>query len=302
MNMEVNIAGLSLKNPVVAASGTFGFGKEYGQFYDIAALGGICTKAITLHARNGNPPPRIAQTAGGILNSVGLQNPGIAAFLAQHAPFLEGIGSIIIANVAGNTEDDYVQCAMLAASSAAVDMVELNISCPNVKAGGMAFGIEPKSVERITSAVRRHCSKPLMVKLSPNTAYIADNARAAEAAGADAISLINTLTGMAIDLRRRRPVLGNVVGGLSGAAVKPVALKMVFDAYHAVKIPIMGIGGAMCAADVLEFMLAGAAAVQVGTATIYDPMAAFNIVQELPKLLSELQISDINSMVGALEV
>jgi dihydroorotate dehydrogenase (NAD+) catalytic subunit len=263
-------------------------------------LGGICTKGITREPREGNAPPRIAETASGMLNSVGLQNPGADVFLQEYAPFLQNIDSVIIANIAGSTQDDYVTTARLVSAHAAVDMVELNISCPNVKAGGMAFGIEPKSVGKITAAVKQVCAKPLVVKLSPNVANIADNARAAEAAGADAISLINTLSGIAINYKTRRPILANVVGGLSGPAIKPIALKMVYDAHRAVKIPIIGIGGIVCAVDVVEFMLAGATAVQVGTANIYDPLAALNIVNDLELMLNELNVNNINELIGGI--
>jgi dihydroorotate dehydrogenase (NAD+) catalytic subunit len=302
MNLEVNIAGVPFKNPVIAASGTFGFGKEYAQFYDIAALGGICTKGLTLMPRQGNAAPRIAETASGILNSVGLQTPGVDTFLRDYADWLQDIDCVIIANVAGSTQEEYVEAVRRISAHAAIDMVELNISCPNVKAGGMAFGVEPQSVEAITNAVRRVCTKPMIVKLSPNVANIADNARAAEAAGADAVSLINTLGGMGIDHKTRRPVLANVCGGLSGAAVKPVALKMVYETSRAVQIPIIGIGGIMCAEDVVEFVLAGASAVQVGTANLYDPMAAHNIVNGLDVVLNDMHVNDINELVGGLIV
>jgi dihydroorotate dehydrogenase (NAD+) catalytic subunit len=298
MNCEVVFAGIRFKNPIVAASGTFGFGKEYSRFYDLSVLGGICTKGITLEPRDGNPPPRIAETASGILNSVGLQNPGVDTFLREYADWLQSIDCVIIANVAGSTQEEYVEAVRRISAHAAIDMVELNISCPNVKAGGMAFGVYPASVEKITAAVKRVCTVPLMVKLSPNVANIADNARAAESAGADAVSLINTLAGMAIDYKTRRPILANVCGGLSGPAIKPVALKMVYDVSRVVKIPIMGIGGITTATDVLEFMLAGATTVQLGTATIYDPMTAFNVARELPVLLNECGIEDIREIIG----
>lgn len=262
MNTAVKIAGVTFKNPIITASGTFGYGKEYAEFYDINCLGGICTKGITLEPREGNDAPRIAETNMGILNSVGLQNPGLNGFIEDDLPFLESLDTVVIANIAGRTIEDYCAVARRLGDTR-LDMVELNISCPNVKAGGMAFGVEPKSVEHVTSEVRKHCRKPLIVKLSPNVANIADNARAAESGGADAVSLINTVGGMAIDWRRRKPILANVCGGLSGPAVKPIALKMVHETYKAVKIPVIGLGGIMTADDVMEFLVAGASAVQI---------------------------------------
>ena len=270
MNTEVTLCGIKLKNPVLAASGTFGFGREYNEFYDVGRLGGIVGKGLTLEPREGNDGTRIAETPSGMLNCVGLQNPGVEAFIKDELPFMLGRGCAAIANAAGSTVADYERIAERL-DETDVDMIELNISCPNVKNGGMAFGVLPKSVEEVTAAARKHCRKPLMIKLSPNVADIADNARAAEAGGADAVSLINTLTGMAVDLATRRPVLGNVTGGLSGPCVKPVALRMVRQAYKAVKIPVVGLGGISTAADALEFILCGATAVQVGTANIADP-------------------------------
>lgn len=298
MNLSVKVAGVPFKNPIMTASGTFGFGREYSDFYDLSVLGGICTKGVTRLPREGNPSPRIAETPSGILNSVGLQNPGIEAFLENEADYLRGLDTNIIVNVAGNTEADYCYTAERACSVA--DMIELNISCPNVKQGGIAFGILPQSVEAITRAVKKVCTVPLMVKLSPNVASIADNARAAENGGADAISLINTVTGMAVDFRRRRPILANVTGGLSGPCVKPIALRMVHEAYKAVKIPIVGLGGITTAEDVLEFMCAGATAVQIGTANIYDPNAGVNLVNELTKLVKSCNIDNVDEIIGTL--
>ena len=301
VKMKVKIAGVEFKNPVITASGTFGFGKEYNEFYDISALGGICTKGLTLERREGNKSPRIAETYMGIINSVGLQNPGIDGFIEEDVPFLDSLDTVVIANIAGRTEEDYTALSERVSRLGAVDMVELNISCPNVKAGGMAFGVLPQSVENITRAVKKHCSKPLIVKLSPNVANIADNAAAAENGGADAISLINTVAGMAIDYKTRKPILANVSGGLSGPAIKPIALKMVFEAYKAVKIPIIGMGGITCAEDILEFMIAGASAVQVGSANIFDPCAAFELVNDLTTLSESCNIKDINEIVGTLK-
>lgn len=300
MSLKVNIAGVEFKNPVITASGTFGFGKEYAEFYDIGVLGGICTKGVTLEPRAGNDGLRIADTAMGMLNCVGLQNPGVDVFLERDAAYLEALDTVVIVNIAGRTEADY--CAVAErVSNTRLAMIELNISCPNVKAGGMAFGIDPRSVEKITRAVKAHCRKPLIVKLSPNVASIADNARAAENGGADALSLVNTFTGMAVDWRRRKPVLGNVTGGLSGPAIKPLALRMVREAYKAVKLPIIGLGGIMNADDALEFIVAGAAAVQIGTANIFDPNAGLNIVNELTKTLKECRIDNISDLTGTLE-
>lgn len=297
-NLKVNIAGVEFKNPIITASGTFGFGKEYGEFYPLSALGGICTKGLTLKKREGNPPPRVAETYGGMLNSVGLQNPGIDHYLAEDDKRLAKEGVVVIANIAGSTLDDYIAMGERINESSA-DMVELNISCPNVKQGGMAFGVLPKNVEEVTRAVKNVCKKPVITKLSPNVSCIADNARAAEDGGADAVSLINTLSGMAVNYKTRRPVLANNNGGLSGPCVKPVALKMVWDCYNAVKIPIIGLGGITTYTDVLEFMICGARAVQVGTANFTDPTAAYDIAKDLEKYVSENDV-DINDLVGTL--
>lgn len=297
-NLKVNIAGVEFKNPIITASGTFGFGKEYSEFYPLSALGGICTKGLTLRKREGNPPPRVAETYGGMLNSVGLQNPGIEHYLAEDDRRLAKEDVVVIANIAGSTLEDYIAIAERINDSHA-DMVELNISCPNVKQGGMAFGVLPKNVEEVTRAVKNVCKKPVITKLSPNVSCIADNARAAEAGGADAVSLINTLSGMAVNYKTRRPVLANNNGGLSGPCVKPVALKMVWECYNAVKIPIIGLGGITSYTDVLEFMICGARAVQVGTANFTDPTAAYDIAKDLEKYVSENDI-DINDLVGTL--
>lgn len=299
MNTRVNICGVELKNPVIAASGTFGFGREYNEFYDIGMLGGISSKGLTLLPREGNDGVRIAETPSGILNCVGLQNPGVEAFIERELPFMRESGAVVIANAAGSSLQDYEKiCERL--SETDVDMIELNISCPNVRCGGMSFGVLPSSVEEVTRAARSHCSKPLIVKLTPNVSDIADNARAAENGGADAVSLINTLTGMAVDVYTRRPVLGNVTGGLSGPCVKPVALRMVRQVYKAVSVPVIGLGGITSARDVLEFMLCGAAAVQVGTANLSDPLACADIVNGLTAEMEKCRIDDINDIVGKL--
>lgn len=300
MNTSVKIAGVTFKNPVITASGTFGFGKEYSEFYPLSALGGICTKGLTIEERQGNPSPRVAETPSGMLNSVGLQNPGVDYYLEHYDKWLSEQGTVVIANIAGHKLEDYSAMARKISQSRA-DMVELNISCPNVRSGGMAFGVEPASVRRVTEAVKRACDKPVITKLTPNVSNIADNARAAEDGGADAISLINTLTGMAVDYRTRRPILANNTGGLSGPCVKPVALKMVWDCYNAVKIPIIGLGGIQSYTDVLEFMICGATAVQVGTATLSDPYAAYNIARDLEKYAEENDV-DINGLIGTLQL
>lgn len=299
-NLKVNIAGVEFKNPIIPASGTFGFGREYMQFYDISALGGLCTKGLTLEERQGNPAPRIAETPMAMLNSVGLQNPGVDTFLRRDLQILKKIDTRVIANIAGSKTEDYIAMAEKL-SVDGVDMIEMNISCPNVKAGGMAFGIYPKNVEEIVKAVRPYAKKPLIVKLSPNVADITENARAAESAGADAISLINTLSGMAVNLKTRRPILANVQGGMSGPAVKPIALRMVWQCYNAVKLPIIGLGGITNYQDVLEFMLCGATAVEVGTANIMNPTASYDIVNDL-KAYVERENMDICDIIGKLIV
>lgn len=297
-NLKVNIAGVEFKNPVITASGTFGFGKEYDRFYNIEELGGICTKGLTVKPRLGNPPPRIAESYGGMLNSVGLQNPGVEHYLETDDKDLAKRDVVVIANIAGSTLEDYIAIAEKM-NEAQADMVELNISCPNVKAGGMAFGVLPQNVEKVTAAVKKVCNKPVITKLSPNVACIADNARGAEAGGADAISLINTLSGMAVNYKTRRPILFNNNGGMSGPAVKPVALKMVWDCYNAVKIPIIGLGGITKYTDVLEFMICGARAVQVGTHNFTEPCGARDIARDLAKYVEENDM-DINDLVGTL--
>lgn len=297
-NLKVNVAGVEFKNPVITASGTFGFGKEYDRFYNIEELGGICTKGLTIKPRLGNPPPRIAESYGGMLNSVGLQNPGVEHYLETDDKDLAKRNVVVIANIAGSTLEDYIAIAEKM-NEAQADMVELNISCPNVKAGGMAFGVLPQNVEKVTAAVKKVCSKPVITKLSPNVACIADNARGAEAGGADAISLINTLSGMAVNYKTRRPILFNNNGGMSGPAVKPVALKMVWDCYNAVKIPIIGLGGITKYTDVLEFMICGARAVQVGTHNFTEPCGARDIARDLAKYVEENDM-DINDLVGTL--
>lgn len=300
-DLKVSVCGVELKNPVIAASGCFGFGREYAEYYDLSRLGGICLKGLTPERREGNPPPRVAETASGMLNSVGLQNPGIEAFLKDELPWLKTLGTRIIINIAGATVAEYA-CMARRLQGSGVDLVELNISCPNVAEGGAAFGATPESVSRVVKAVRPQCEQPLIVKLSPNTLDIAENARAAESAGADAVSLINTLTGMAVDLERRRPLLANVTGGLSGPAIKPVALRMVWQAARAVRIPVIGMGGIMTGEDALEFMLVGASAVQAGTANLVDPMACVHIIEGIEQYMGYHDISSIGELVGSLRL
>lgn len=297
--LQVEICGVKFKNPVIAASGTYGFGREFNEIYDISQIGGISTKGMTLEPRLGNPVPRIAEGSSVILNAVGLQNPGVEHFIAHDLPFLREKGLVVIANVAGKALEDYGNiCARL---DGLVDMVELNISCPNVKAGGMAFGIKPQSIEEVTRVSKRSLKKtPLIVKLSPNVECISVNAVAAENGGADCLSLINTLTGMAVDIEKRRPIIANNTGGVSGAGIKPVALKMVYDASHAVKIPVIGMGGITCGTDAIEFLMAGARAVQVGTANFTDVNAMPRIIKEVESWLDVHGINDVNEIVGTL--
>ena len=300
-NLKVKICDIEFKNPVIAASGTFGFGREYGELYDISLLGGISTKGLTLKRRIGNDSPRIAETASGMLNSVGLQNVGVDTFIENELSYMREHNTVILANIAGNTELEYCEMAWKL-SNAEVDMIELNISCPNVKEGGISFGREAETVRKITEQVKNHCLLPLVVKLSPNVASIADVAKGAEDGGADAISLINTLTGMAINAKTRRPILANVTGGLSGPCIKPVALRMVYEAAKAVKIPVIGMGGIMTGEDAAEFMIAGASAVQVGTANISDPFACKRIIEELEGFLIKNNIKDVNELIGTLTI
>lgn len=300
-NLNVEVCGVKFKNPLIAASGTYGFGREFNKLYDIATLGGISVKGLTLKPRLGNPPSRIAETPMGMLNSVGLQNPGVDAFIAEELPWLRQRYLAVIANIAGSTVDDYCQMAEKFQNQP-VEMLELNISCPNVKEGGVAFGTRPESILEITRQVKRHAMQPLMVKLSPNVADIGEAALAAQEGGADAISLINTLTGMAVDVYKRSPILANVTGGLSGPAVKPVALRMVYQASQKVKIPVVGMGGIMTGEDVAAFMLCGASAVMVGTANLADPMACPRILREFEEYLARTQVSCASDLVGKLEV
>ena len=294
-DLSVKVAGVTFNNPLIAASGTFGFGREYGEFYPLSTLGGISCKGITLKRRDGNPPPRIAETPSGILNAVGLQNPGVDVFIREDLPWLKQQGTVVIANIAGNTVDEYCQMAEKL-SETDVDMIELNISCPNVKSGGVQFGTSCESVENITAAVRKSCKKPLIVKLSPNVTDIASIAQAAEAAGADAISMINTLTGMRIDIHTRRPIIRNNTGGLSGAAVFPVAVRMVWQVANAVKLPIIGMGGISTWEDAAEMLMAGATALQIGTVFFSDPYAPVKINEGLNRFLDENNMTSVTDL------
>lgn len=300
-NLSVNICGVTFKNPVIAASGTYGFGREFNEIYDISCIGGISTKGMTNLPRLGNKVPRIAEGNSVILNAVGLQNPGVEHFIKYDLPFLKEKGIVIIANVAGSTLEDYGKiCHTL---DGLVDMVELNISCPNVRAGGMALGIKPANIEEVTTLAKSNLKKtPLIVKLSPNVESITINAQAAEGGGADCVSLVNTFTGMVIDLERRKPVIANNTGGVSGAGIKPIALKMVYEAAHAVKIPVIGMGGIMTGKDALEFMCAGAKAVQVGTANFTDANAMPRIIKEMDEWLNAHNIQDVNEIVDTLQL
>lgn len=300
-NLSVNICGVTFKNPVIAASGTYGFGREFDEIYDISCIGGISTKGMTNLPRLGNKVPRIAEGNSVILNAVGLQNPGVEHFIKYDLPFLKEKGIVIIANVAGSTLEDYGKiCHTL---DGLVDMVELNISCPNVRAGGMALGIKPANIEEVTTLAKSNLKKtPLIVKLSPNVESITINAQAAERGGADCVSLVNTFTGMVIDLERRKPVIANNTGGVSGAGIKPIALKMVYEAAHAVKIPVIGMGGIMTGKDALEFMCAGAKAVQVGTANFADANAMPRIIKEMDEWLNAHNIQDVNEIVDTLQL
>ena len=300
-NLSVNICGIPFKNPLIAASGTYGFGREFNELYDIGQIGGVSTKGLTLEPRLGNPVPRIAESRGVILNAVGLQNPGVEHFIAHDLEWLRSTGTRVIANVAGKTLDDYEKiCARL---SGKVDMIELNISCPNVKSGGMAFGIKPETVEEVTRVAKRGVGEtPLIVKLSPNVESIAENAKAAERGGADCISLINTLTGMAIDIERRRPIIANNTGGVSGGGVKPIAVRMTYEAAQAVKIPVIGMGGITCAEDAIEFLMAGATAVQVGTANFSDPYAMPKIIEGLNAWCDKHNVANVSELTGTLQL
>lgn len=300
VNLAVNLGGLAMKNPVTTASGTFAAGMEYSDFVDVSALGAVTTKGVSLNGWEGNASPRIAEVPSGMLNSIGLQNPGVAHLKSEELPWLREQGATTIVNVSGHSFDEYVQ-VIEALEDASVDAYEVNISCPNVDAGGMTLGTQVPSVEKVVSLCREATSRPLIVKLTPNVTDITEIARAAEASGADAISLINTLLGMAIDVKRRRPVLARVVGGFSGPAVKPVALRMVWQCSKAVSVPILGMGGVTTGTDAVEFMLAGATAVAVGTANFMNPQATVDVIDGIIDYCEEQGVNDVNDLIGALE-
>lgn len=300
VNLAVNLGGLAMKNPVTTASGTFAAGMEYSDFVDISALGAVTTKGVSLNGWEGNASPRIAEVPSGMLNSIGLQNPGVAHLKSEELPWLREQGATTIVNVSGHSFDEYVQ-VIEALEDAPVDAYEVNISCPNVDAGGMTLGTHVPSVEKVVSLCRKATSRPLIVKLTPNVTDITEIARAAEASGADAISLINTLLGMAIDVKRRRPVLARVVGGFSGPAVKPVALRMVWQCSKAVSVPILGMGGVTTGTDAVEFMLAGATAVAVGTANFMNPQSTVDVIDGIIDYCEEQGVNDVNDLIGALE-
>lgn len=300
VNLAVDLGGLTMKNPVTTASGTFAAGMEYSDFVDVSALGAVTTKGVSLNGWEGNASPRIAEVPSGVLNSIGLQNPGVAHLKSEELPWLREQGATTIVNVSGHSFDEYVQ-VIEALEDAPVDAYEVNISCPNVDAGGMTLGTHVPSVEKVVSLCREATSRPLIVKLTPNVTDITEIARAAEASGADAISLINTLLGMAIDVKRRRPVLARVVGGFSGPAVKPVALRMVWQCSKAVSVPILGMGGVTTGTDAVEFMLAGATAVAVGTANFMNPQSTVDVIDGIIDYCEEQGVNDVNDLIGALE-
>lgn len=299
--LAVDICGLALKNPVMTASGTFGYGEEYAPFCDLNRLGAIVVKGLSLEPRQGNPPPRIMETRGGMLNAVGLQNVGVRAFIADKLPFLRQFNVAVIANIFGETIDEYRRVTEILSRSAGVHAIEVNISCPNVKKGGIAFGAHPDAAAAVTEMVRRETELPVIVKLTPNVTDITEIARAVESAGADAVSLINTMTGMSVDIERRRPHLANVTGGLSGPAIKPVALRMVWEVVRSVKIPVIGIGGISTAADALEFLITGAKAVQIGTANFIHPAATMEIVDGIEDYMIRHRIACITDLIGSLQ-
>ena len=299
VDTKVNLSGIELDNPIIPASGTFGFGYEFAHWYDINELGTFSFKGTTRDARFGNPTPRIAECTAGMINSVGLQNPGVDAVIANELPKLkECFHKKVIANVSGFSLDEYVECAQKLDKEEQVGIIEVNVSCPNVHGGGMSFGTSPESAAEVTKAVKAVCKKPVYIKLSPNVTNIVEIAKACEAAGADGISMINTLLGMRIDLKTKKPVIANKMGGFSGSAIFPVAVRMVYQVYEAVKIPIIGMGGVQTAEDVIEMMLAGASAVQVGAANLIDPCACKNIIDALPAVMAKYHITNLTDIIG----
>ena len=302
MKTEVTIAGVTLKNPVTTASGTFGSGMEYSEFVDLNRLGAVVTKGVANVPWPGNPTPRVAEVYGGMLNAIGLQNPGVEVFLERDVPFLKQYDTKIIVNVCGKTTEDYVEVVERLGDERAVSMLEINVSCPNVKEGAIAFGQKADALFDITREVKKHPRQPIIMKLSPNVTDIGEMAKAAEAAGADALSLINTLTGMKIDIRRRKFALANKTGGMSGPAIKPVAVRMVYQAAHAVKIPVIGMGGIGTAEDAIEFILAGATAVSVGAMNFVDPCTTVKVVEGIEAYMKKYGVEDVTELIGAVEV
>lgn len=297
MNLSVDFAGVTMKNPVTTASGTFGSGAEYGEYVDLGRLGAVTTKGVANVPWPGNPTPRVCETYGGMLNAIGLQNPGIDVFVERDIPYLKQYDTRIIVNVCGHTTEEYLEVVERLADQD-VDLLEINISCPNVKEGGIAFGQNPKLVEQITAEIKKKAKQPVIMKLSPNVTDITETAKAAEAGGADALSLINTLTGMKIDINRRRFALANQTGGMSGPAVKPVAVRMVYQVAHAVKLPVLGMGGIRTAEDALEFIMAGASMVAVGTANFNNPTATVDVIEGIEQFMKEHHIEDIHELIG----
>ena len=301
MNTKINLAGIEMKNPVTVASGTFGYGREFSQFFDLSKLGGIITKGTTLKPKSGNKPPRICETPSGMLNSIGLQNPGVEYFAQNDLPFLRKFDTAVIVNACGSTVEEYVElCKIL--NTLDIDGVELNLSCPNVKAGCMAFGNSYEGVREITSKVRKVLDKPLIVKLTPNVTDIASIAKGAEDGGADAVSLINTLLGMSIDIDKRKPVLANNTGGLSGPAIKPVAVRMVYQVSRAVNIPILGMGGIVDGKDAIEFILAGATAISIGAGNFIDPYTSVNTVKGIEEYMKKYNIENLEEIIGTVKM
>ncbi len=298
MNTSVKIAGVEFKNPVMTGSGTFGSGMEYGEFVDLNKLGAVVTKGVANVPWPGNPTPRIAEVYGGMLNAIGLQNPGIDVFMERDIPFLQQYDTKVIVNVCGKSIADYVEVVEKLADKP-VDMLEINVSCPNVKEGAIAFGQKKEALEEITAEIKKHAKQPIIMKLSPNVTDIGEMAKAAEAAGADAISLINTLTGMKIDIHRRKFALANKTGGMSGPAIKPIAVRMVYQAAHAVNIPIIGMGGICNGEDAIEFMMAGATAVSVGAANFFDPYSTEKVIAGIEEYMTKYGVEDINELIGA---
>ncbi|MEK6777361.1 MAG: dihydroorotate dehydrogenase [bacterium] len=299
-DLAVNIGGIRMKNPVITASGTFGYGEEMSELYDLSSLGGIMVKGLSLSPQPGNPPPRICETPAGMLNAIGLQNIGVRVFIEEKLPMLRRWDTRIIANIYGHDCGEYAEVARCLNDAEGVDGIELNISCPNVKKGGMAFGTDPVETRKVVKAVRRACRLPLIVKLSPNVTDITEFARAAEGEGADAISLINTLLGMAIDIHLRKPILANIMGGLSGPAIRPVALRMVYQVARSVKVPLIGMGGIMNAEDAVSFLLAGASAVAIGTANFVDPMTPLKVIHGIRDYMIQYDMTSMQDLIGAL--